>query len=456
MSEIKTFFLEIVAFSRKTSRSPESILSSISVTAIVFSLTILVLLAAPVFMTKELSLLFIYGLAIFEALLGLRVGFLRIGAYSNEQFLSVPSRFWKRSFPYLFPAILIPLPLSIAVTSFLATNPTNWWLILLSIIASYMLFFFLGIAWSMIIRVIARRVIPRLIILILSATVLVSVLSSGDFIFRVLLISQNYSDYLQIVVLLAELSTIVFLVIITDITLNHLPITVKKFGKYWPIFLVGKSHGHGQGSSSFFITNKLFVRSTAFHRRISSLILSLMLFMLIIYAVLYVGGSQVDENIIIITLLIFTAVSSLLISRPSAKAAHRTIDELSHLPVDKKKILVGSWLSGLAWQIGVATLFFGLVATWTNISASILYLVLIGATTQHVLFFGWSEKLSKAHHHNLSLFAVFALTVLLGILPVLLLPLSGFTQTVLIQLIWLGSIGILLHITTGERTVKYD
>lgn len=455
MNELKIFFLEILAFSRKSSRSPESVLSSASITVVVLGLTALVLLAAPVFMTKELSLLFIYGLAIFETLLGLRVGFLRIGSNPNEQYLSVHNRFWKRSFLYFFPAILIPIPISIAVTSFLATNSTTWWLLFVSIIASYMTFFFLGIAWSMITRVIARRVVPRLIILFLSITILLSVVSSGDFVFRVLLVSQNYSDYLQLVVLLAELSTVVFLVMITDIALNYLPITTKKIGKYWPILLVGRSHGYGQGSSSFFATNKLFIRSTAFHRRISGLVLSLILFLLIMYAFLYVGGSQINQSIILISILVFTAVSSLLISLPSAELAQRKIITLKHLPVDEKRILAGGWLAGLAWQIGTAALFFGVIATWINLDSSILYLIMVGAATQHVLFFGWSDKLNKVRHHNLSLFAVFSLSVLLGILPVLLLPLSGVIQTLLMQLIWLGFIGILLHTTTKERTVKY-
>ena len=455
MSDLKILFLELLAFSRKSARTPESMLSSISITAVVFSLTLLVLLAAPVFMTKELALLFIYGLAVFEIILGLRVGFLRIGQNSNEQYLSTASRYWKRSFPYLFPALFIPIPLSIVVTNFLATNPTNWWLILLSILTSYMMFFFLGVAWSMITRVVAKRTLPRIVILILAVTILFSAVGSGDFVFRAILTSQSHGDFTQLLVIIAQLSATAFLVLIIEVALRSIRLTTKSFGRFWPIFLNGRSPGYGQGSSSFYITNKLFIRSTAFHRRIISLILSLLFFLLIIHSILFVGGSTINQSIILTSILVFTAVSALLISRPSAQLANRNINLLRHLPINNRKILAGAWLSGLAWQIVVAVIFYGVVSTWINIDPRVITLIIIGASTQHLLFFGWSKKLTAAVHHNLSLFAVFSLTVLVGILPVLLLPVAGIVQTVLIQLIWLGFISILLHTTTNERMASY-
>ena len=455
MNDLRIFFLELLAFSRKSSRTPESILSSISITAVVFSLTLLILLAIPVFMTKELALLFIYGLAIFEIILGLRVGLLRIGQNPHEQYLSTASRYWKRSFPYLFPALFIPIPIAIVITNFLATNPTNWWLILVSILTSYMMFFFLGVAWSMVIRVVAKRPWPRIVILILAITVLFSAVGSGDFIFRTILTSQSHGDFTQLLVIIAQLSATAFLVLITEIALRGIRLTTQSFGKFWPILLNGRSLGYGQGSSTFFATNKLFIRSTAFHRRIISLILSLLLFLLIIHSVLFVGGSAINQSIVLISILVFTAVSALLISRPSAQLANRSISLLRHLPVNNKKILAGAWLAGLAWQTVIAVLFYGVVGTWININPEIIILIIIGASTQHLLFFGWSKKLTMAVHHNLSLFAVFSLAVLVGILPVLLLPVAGIVQTILMQLIWLGFIGILLHTTTGERTVTY-
>ncbi|MEX1123925.1 MAG: hypothetical protein WEC81_02020 [Patescibacteria group bacterium] len=450
MSELKLAYLELTQLSRKSGRTSANTTSTVFVVSAVVALTILTLWLSPITYTREISQIILYSLAIIQIVFGLRVGFLKIGSRNNEYFLPLATRYWQRALPYLIIALLLPAPIVIATTTHLANGSYQWSTVFISQTTNYLMFFLIGLTGAMVIRSLVKRSIVRIIIVAIALIGTILTLSSGSFVFRSVFVNE-ITTYSQLFVIAGQLSVIAILIMITDLLAERLPLTVAKVGRYWPLFLGQRALGFGQGSGQFFKTNRIFLRDTQLHRRLSAIVIGLVIFISLLHVTLLVNGTAVSETLVLITLTIFSAISALVISKLAEEIYYQGTVHNLHLPIDLVRSRVGNWLISWFWQVGITVVLWGIIGSWYTTTQQLIWPLLVAATTQHLLVYGWSGKLIHARHQTLANLAVFGLTILVGVMPVALLQVTPISQTIFIQLIWLLFVGILLQLTSNKK-----
>lgn len=454
MTEAAQLAASIRVALRQSLAKPVVLISAGVLILITFLLMIGIALLQPYQLTTAASQAMLYLVALFEIFLGIRVGLLRLSGKESDYAISASARFWRRSLPYLVPALLLPLPVLMAITG--SQHATaNWLLLLASLITSYLQFFLITLAATVWLRRISSNIVARLTLLFFGLLATILLLNSDNFLFREVFIFQRSGDQIILLSILAHLGVIALSELIIESLLQTIRIRPRLFGRYWPVLRLAFLPGYGQGSSSFFQTNRLLIRDSRLQRRLAALLLG----MFGVVAVSVISTTldpayQFTELVWKGLLLLLAATAAFNIAeiahlRPRWAGAQR------YLPTAIKEITVGSWFSGWLWLLAFMIILTGLLAPWQPLGGGDYGVLALAATTQYLLLFGWQGKLRSAAHQLVAKTVVFLLAVIIGFVPLAIWSLAPLPTVAVVQSMWLLFTGILLLVTSPTNAPDY-
>jgi hypothetical protein len=447
MSELRAWLIPLVAKLRYGHRSPETLISGSILTLGLIALTIGLVWTSSLEITAQTAQLIVYVIALFETLLGLRVGMLRIGYRADEYMISPVSRFWRRAASYLIPAAFLPLPLIIALASHLGGSGWYFVVAVKILVLNALMFFGIGAVWGVLIRRVTRQLLARALLLVMSIIAVFSISGANWSIFDpAIIFSLNPSAYLSLLVFELAISVVAFAGI--DLLIGQVTLTNRHFGRYYPIFTTVKALGSGSGSTSFYLTVKAITRDSFLHRRLAIIIFSSLILTGLLYA--YRGWlSELSIDGLLISLFaVFSAVLAYVLSGNVIKQQQAKL-EVGGVVANKSAIAIGTFLAGLLWMVMIGSVFWGIIDT-TFGASSYLIVFVIAAINQFILAYGWAAKLAEAAHQSVAALATFGGLVLIGLVPAMLWSISSIGQIVFTQLIWLVFTVILLQITASR------
>ena len=451
MVEAAQFTASIRVVFRQAFAKPAVVVSGGVFLAIVFLLTFGFAILQPYQLTTETAQAVLYVIAVFEIFLGLRVGLLRLSGNEGDYAISASGRFWRRSLPYLVPALLLPLPAAMLLATSQTTETTTA-LLFVGLVTSYLQFFLVAVAVTVLFRRISSNLFARLSLLSLGLLTSLLLLTSNDFLFREVFLFQAQGGQVLLLSVIAHLSVTALAVVAIEGFLQSMRIRPRLFGRYWPIGRLSFLHGYGQGSSSFFQTNRLLLRDSRLHRRLAALLLGLLAVVSVSIIVASLSPAYQFDTIMWRALILLLAAGAAYniaeISYQRPKWAARQ----SHLPIETGEVAVGSWFSGLVWLLSFTLVITGVMANWQPTSVADYGIIALAVINQYVLLFGWQNKLDGAEHQLAARTVVFLMAALIGLVPLAIWTIAPYQTIVVIQLLWLLLTGILLQATKKSPT----
>lgn len=453
MAEARVFWVALWGKLRQGFAAPDRALSSALIAAGLLLLAVGLIWFSSLAIDQPTAQIIVYLIAVFELLLGLRVGMLRIGYRSDEYMISTSSRFWRRAINYLIPAICLPLPIFVAITANLVGLGWLGLVVGKALVLNAVMFFALGAIGGILIRRLTKRLFVRAALLVMSVIAIFVSLNTSALVFDPRLIfSNSYTTLLTVIIF--ELSVVAVVVVGIELMVGNITLTNRHFGRFYPILLSPHISGSGPGSTAFFLTIKSITRDSLVHRRLAAIVFGYIVVLGLLYN--YAG------------LLEPVSVSGLVLSLFAVfgGSAVFVVSQNLHLKENLKKFGVvaafnysrlasGVFLGGLFWAIIAASVLWG-VADITFGAGQWAYVLVMAVVTQYTLASGWSEKLITSRHQTLSTLTVFGMIILIGLVPALLWNVITVNQILFVQLIWLILTVILLQLTNrDQRTIKY-
>ncbi|MEX1051789.1 MAG: hypothetical protein WEC83_00140 [Patescibacteria group bacterium] len=446
MVEAAHFVADLRVAWRQALGKPAVLVSSGLLLAIVFLLTVGLAVLQPYQLTVASAQGLLYGIAVFEILLGLRVGLLRLTGQDSDYAISKSGRFWRRSLPYLVPALLIPLPVAMLLATSLGQTGSIT-LIFIGFTTHYLAFFLAAVAITVLFRRITANLFARLALLFLSLLVVLLSLSSSDFVFREVFLFEKNGNQAIFLSILAHLSVTAIAAVIIEGMLGSLALRPRLFGRYWPLLRLSFLHGHGQGSSSFFQTNRLLLRDSRLQRRLAALLLGVLAVAAVAVVVKSLQAGYEFDGLIWRGLLLITSAAAAYSIAECAYARVGWVARQTYLPVSQEEVATGSWFSGLIWLLSFVLIVTGLLSSYLALTNSQTIVLIIAVVNQYILLFGWQGKLQQAYHQLTARTIVFLMAVTLGLVPLVMWELAAVQTIIITQLLWLLLTGALLAIT---------
>ncbi len=446
MVEAAQFAAGIRITLRQALEKPAVVVSGGILLAVVFLLTVGLALLQPYELTIEASQSLLYGIAVFEILLGLRVGLLRVSGRESDYALSMSGRFWRRSLPYLLPALAIPLPAAMLLTA-RTGDTTGLWLVFLGLATHYLQFFLAAVAVTVLFRRISRNLFARLALLFFGLIAVLATLSSNDFLFREVFLFEQHGAQAMFLSILAHIGVTAVAVVVIEALLLGLRSRPLLFGRYWPLLRLSFLHGYGQGSSSFFHGNRLLLRDSRLHRRLAALLLGVLAVLSTAAVATGINSAYQFQPLVWHGLLLVLAAAAAYNITQSIYHRLTWAANQRHAPVETAEIAVGSWCSGLVWFSSFMVIIAGLLAGLLLFDTAAYLTVGVAAFNQYILLFGWQRNLQEASHQTVTRIIVFLMAVTVGFVPLFLWNAAPLATILVIQLLWLLLTAVLLYTT---------
>ncbi len=446
MVETAQFAASIRVAFRQALAKPATVVSGGVFLTIVFLLTFSLSILQSYQLTTVTAQAVLYVIAIYEIFLGLRVGLLRLSGKESDYAISASGRFWRRSLPYLAPALLLPLPAAMLLaTSQSDTSSTA--LLFISLVTSYLQFFLAAVAATVLLRRISSNLFARLTLLVLGLLAVLLILTSNDFIFREVFLFQSQGSQAHILSILAHLSVAALAVVVIESLLQSVRIRPRLFGRFWPVGRLSFLHGYGQGSSSFFQTNRLLLRDSRLQRRLAALLLGLLAVVSVSVIVASIDAAYQFDGIVWRGLLLLLAAAAAYNIAEIAHLRPSWASRQTQLPIVITEVAIGSWFSGLVWLLSFMLVITGLMAGWVTIVTADYAIIALAVLNQYLLLFGWQGKLQDAEHQLAARTIVFLMAALIGLVPLAVWSIAPLPTILIIQLFWLLLTGVLLQAT---------